>query len=341
MLLKDLTLAKGISGDESDIRKIIKSELNNDALETFTDNIGNLLVTKNIEAESIKVLVTAHMDEVGLMITMINDNGSLKFKTIGSIDERVLASKRFYIGSKRVPGVIGTKPVHLIEDDEKKQPLKAKALYIDIGCNSKEEAEKLVEVGDYAYFDSDFVEMENKCIKSKAFDNRVGCNLIIDILKESYNVNLQACFSAQEEIGARGSGPAVRRLKPDCAIIIEGTSCSDVPGTEERNMAAKFNNGPVISKIDKSTIASKKLFDFVLDTARKYDIKYQIKEGIYGGNDSDSIQFSEGGIPTVVISIPCRYIHSPNSIMSLYDYSETTKLIKAVLNEINYSIIGG
>lgn len=334
MLLEELTLARGISGDESEVRNIIKAELKNYSIDTFADNMGNLFAEKKIDEESVKVLITAHMDEVGLIITMINDNGTLKFKTVGSIDERILASKRFFIGPKLVPGVIGTKPVHLLEDDEKKRPLTVKSLYIDIGCSSKKEAEKLIEPGDYAYFDGSFVEMENRLVKSKAVDNRVGCNIIIDVLKESYNINLQACFSVQEEIGARGSGPAVRRLKPDYAIVIEGTTCMDVPHTEERNIVARLNNGPTISIIDKSTAADKRLFEFVSETAKKCGIKFQIKEGIYGRNDSGSIQPSEGGIPTIVISVPCRYIHSPNSVMSLYDYDETVKLIKAILREL-------
>jgi len=341
VLIKELTLAEGISGDEFDIRNKIKTEINNNLFDVFTDSMGNLFATKKEKKESINVMVTAHMDEVGLMITLINDNGTLKFKTIGSIDERVLASKRFFIGPQLIPGVIGTKPIHLLEGDEKKQPLKAKELYIDIGCNSKEQAQQLVQPGDYAYFDTEFIEMENQMIKSKAFDNRVGCSLIIDLLMENYNINLQACFTAQEEIGSRGAGPAARRIKPDCTIILEGTTCCDVPHTEGHNIVAKINGGPVISIIDKATIANRKFFDFVTEIAKKNNIKYQIKEGIYGRNDSAPIQASENGIPTIVISVPCRYIHSPSSVMSLNDYNETAKLIKALLNELNYEIIGG
>ncbi|MGE5329905.1 MAG: M42 family metallopeptidase [Deltaproteobacteria bacterium] len=335
MLIRELTLAKGISGDEFDVRNKIKDKIDNDLFDIFTDSIGNLFAVKKEKNDSTNVMITAHMDEVGLMITYINDNGTLKFKPIGFVDERVLVSKRFLIGSQLISGIVGTKPVHLLEGDEKKQPIKAKGLYIDIGCNSKEEAEKLVQPGDYAYFDSEFIEMENQIIKSKAFDNRVGCSLIIDLLKENCNVNLQACFTVQEEIGLRGSGPAAVRLKPDYAIILEGTTCSDVPHTEEHSMVAKINGGPVISIIDRATIVNKKLFNFVIDTAKMNNIKFQIKEGIYGKNDSASIQSSESGIPTIVISVPCRYIHSPSSVMSMNDYYETLKLLKIILKELN------
>lgn len=333
MVLKELTLANGISGDEGQVRDIIKksiSEMKIDSL--FTDNIGNLYAVKN--GGDKKIMLATHMDEVGLMVTSISDNGTLKFKAVGTIDDRVLASKKVIIGEKRISGVIGVKPVHLLEDEEKKSPLKIKSYYIDIGCSKKEQAEKLVNLGDYVYFDTEYIQTENNVVKTKALDDRVGCTVIIETLKDEYNLNIQACFTAQEEIGSRGSTVAANRLKPDMAIIVEGTVCSDIPGAEGPERVTIMNRGPAVSIIDKSSIANRKFFELVIRTAEKKGIKYQIKEGVYGSNDAGAIQRSCAGVATVVISVPCRYIHSPNSMASLNDIDETVKLVKAVLHEL-------
>lgn len=334
MLIKELTLARGAAGDEYEIRGKIRNQICNYVNEISTDSIGNLYAVKAGGKNTKKIMLAAHMDEVGFMVTAITDNGMLKFRAVGSINEEIAASKRVEVGTKKIPGVIGMKPVHLQEKEEKKQPLKIKQMYIDIGCSKKEEAEKLVNLGDYIYFQSEFVDMGNKIIKSKALDDRVGCAVLIEILKESYDCVLQACFTVQEEIGLRGAGIAAYNLKPDTALIIEGTTCVDVPGVERHQMVTRLGEGPAVSVIDRTSYANKELVNTILQTAKEENIKIQIKEGIFGGNDAGKIQTSLEGIPTVVISVPCRYIHSPNSIMSLDDFEGTVKLVKAVLKNI-------
>ncbi len=341
MLLKELTMARGMSGDEHEIREVIKSYINSHVDECRRDITGNLYAIKSGRKIDKKVMLAAHMDEVGLMITSITDSGMLKFRAIGGIDDRILASKRVLVGTKKIPGIIGIKPVHLLEGNERKQGIKIKQVYIDIGCTKKEEAERLVSLGDYVYYDSEFVDMGNGILKSKAFDDRVGCAVLIEILKQRYEFTLQACFTVQEEIGLRGSGIAAYTLKPDIAIIIEGTTCSDVAGSEEHEMVTRMRGGPAISIIDKTSIGNKGLVKALLETARENNIKVQIKEGVYGGTDAGKIQTSMEGIPTVVISIPCRYIHSPNSIMCIDDLNDTVNLIDRFFRKLegnNFSL---
>lgn len=335
MLLKELVTINGASGDENQIRDKIRSILSQMGIDNaFRDNIGNLYAIKEGSKGYKNVMLNAHMDEVGLMVTSISDNGMIKFKAVGNIDERVLASKSVTVSDKQIKGVIGTKPVHLLEGEEKKAPFKIKNYYIDIGCRKKEEAEKLVGLGDYIYFNSEYTEVGNNVVKSKALDDRVGCAVIIEALKEKYSCDIAACFTAQEEIGSRGAKVAASRLKPDLAITIEGTVCSDIPGVEGPAKVTRMHRGPAVSIIDKSSIANRELFELAINTAEKNGIRYQVKEGIFGSNDAGVIQRTGAGVPTVVISVPCRYIHSPNSMVSLDDLNETIKLVKAVLYEI-------
>lgn len=334
MLIKELTLINGSSGDEKEIRETIKEKITHFVDRMQVDSIGNLYAIKDGASDSKKVMIATHMDEFALMVTSITDSGMLKFKPVGASNDMALASKRVVIGQRKVPGIIGIKPVHLADEGEKKRNIEIKNLFIDIGCSKKEEAEKIIELGDYVYFISDYVEMGNEIIKTKALDDRVGCAALIEILKEEYNCTIQGCFTAQEEIGTRGAGIAAFNLKPDMAIVIEGTTCSDVPDVEGHRIVTRLGKGPAISIIDASSIANKGLFNLFMDTAKKKNIEIQIKEGIYGGNDAGKIQTSIEGIPTIVISVPCRYIHSPNSIMSLKDFRDTIKLVESVLSEI-------
>jgi endoglucanase len=332
VLLEKLTIIQGASGDEFRVREAIKSEVEEYCSQIKQDSMGNLYAIK--EGCDKKIMLAAHMDEVGFMVTSITEQGMIKFKAIGSADDRVLASKKVLVGAKMIPGVIGMKPVHMQEKEERKQNIKIKQLYIDIGCSKKEEAEKLVSLGDYIYYDSMFADLGNGIYKSKAFDDRVGCAVLIEVLKESFQSTIQACFTVQEEIGMRGAGVAAYNVKPDLAIIIEGTTCSDVPNVEKNEMVTRMGAGPAVSIIDRSSYGNKDLVKTILETAKENNIKVQIKEGIFGGNDAGRIQTMMEGIPTAVISIPCRYIHSPNSVMCLEDYDNTIRLLKAVLKKL-------
>lgn len=335
MLLKELTLAGGISGDEGEVRELIKNNVSGYVDECWRDVVGNLYAINKGSKTDNKVMIAAHMDEVGFMVTSITDSGMLKFKAIGIwMYDGVVASKRVLVGSDKIPGVIGIKPVHLVESDEKKQNIKIKQLYIDIGCTKKEEAEKLVKPGDYVYYDSEFIDIGNGMFKAKAFDDRVGCMVLMEVLKERYEFTVQGCFTVQEEIGMRGAGVAAYNLNPDIALIIEGTTCSDVPGTEEHEMVTRMGEGPAISIMDKASYSNKKLVKLLIETAKDNNIKVQIKEGVYGGNDAAKIQTAMNGISTAVISVPCRYIHSPSSITYMKDLQATIELVNRFLRRL-------
>jgi len=326
-LLKRLTEANGVSGNENEVRELIRQEVEGLADEIKVDRIGNLIAVKKGKSNSKKVMLAAHMDEVGFIISGIGDNGMLKFKTVGGIDPRVLVSKRVRIGSKRYAGVFGIKAIHLQEPEERENAVKLKQMYIDIGAKSKEEAEKIVKPGDYAAFDSAFVPFGQNKVKAKALDDRVGCAVMIELLKDRYDFDLVACFTVQEEVGLRGAEVAAYHIKPDMAVVLEGTTCSDVPGVDEHLYSTVMGKGPAISFMDRTSIGNKSLIKALTAVAEEKGIPYQFKKGTTGGNDAGKIHLSRGGVPSVVVSVPCRYIHSPSSVMDLNDFYNTQKLM--------------
>lgn len=334
MLLKRLTEASGVSGNENEVREIIINEIKDNVDEIKVDKIGNIIVYKKGKINSPKLMVTAHLDEVGLMITNINDAGLLKFTTVGGIDKRILVSKSVKIGENKIPGVIGAKPIHLQKIDERKNALDINELYIDIGVNSKEEAEKLVSIGDYVMFDSEYLEFGNNLIKAKALDNRVGCSLLVDLLKSESELSFYGVFTVMEEIGLRGAGPAAYSVEPDISIILEGTLCSDMPKTDVHQVSTYLGKGPAISLMDRTTIYNIKFREQIVNVAKNNNIPYQFRKTTFGGNDSGKIHLEKGGSITTTISVPCRYIHSPISVMSIDDYENTYKLLKTILKEM-------
>lgn len=328
-LLKRLTEANGVSGNENEVREIIRDEISSFVDKIYIDGIGNLIAYKKGKAEEAKkIMLCAHMDEVGFIITSIGDNGMLKFKAVGGIDPRVLVSKRVLIGKDRIPGVLGIKAIHLQEPSERVNAVKIDQMYIDIGVKSKEEAEKLVKLGDYAIFDSELIEFGNKKIKAKALDDRVGCLAIMEALKEEYEHDVYACFTVQEEIGLRGAGVAAYHVDPEIAMVVEGTTCSDVAGVDEHMYSTIMGDGPAITIMDGSSISNKDLIKMLKDIAEEKDIPYQLKKGTTGGNDAGRIHISKEGVATCVVSVPCRYIHSPSSVMDMDDFKNTIELVK-------------
>lgn len=328
-LLRRLTEANGVSGNEDEVRDIIKEEILPSVDKVYIDGIGNLIGYKKGKAKDAKrIMLCAHMDEVGFIITSIGDNGMLKFKPVGGIDPRVLVSKRVLIGKDRIPGVLGIKAIHLQEPSERVNAVKVDQMYIDIGVKSKEEAEKLVKLGDYAIFDSHMVEFGDNKIKAKALDDRVGCLALIEALKGEYDHDIYACFTVQEEVGLRGAGVAGYHVQPDIALIVEGTTCSDVSGVDEHMFSTVLGAGPAITIMDGSSISNKDLVEALKDVAEEKNIPYQLKKGTTGGNDAGSIHTSKAGVATCVVSVPCRYIHSPSSVMDMDDFKNTIELVK-------------
>lgn len=330
-LLKRLTEARGVSGNEDEVRRLIIEEVTPLADEVHVDRMGSVIAYKKGTRSNKKVMLCAHMDEVGFIITRIDDNGMLKFATVGSIDPRILPSKRVRIGEKAIPGVLGIKAIHLQEPAERERAVKVDQMYIDIGAKNKEEAKKLVKLGDYAVFDSECLYFGDNKVKSKALDDRVGCLTLIEALKDRYPFDLYACFTVQEEVGLRGAKVAGYSIQPDMALVVEGTTCSDVPGVEPHKYSTRMGEGPAISIADLASYSNKKMVSLLIECAKNANIPYQIKESISGGNDAGEIQRAGEGAMTAVVSVPCRYIHSPSSVADLKDINNTIKLVQEFL----------
>lgn len=336
MLLSDLTMLAGVSGNETAVREYIYRIIKDKCDEITIDSMGNMCaLMRGTDKNPKKVMLCAHMDEIGMITSQITDNGFIKFKTVGGIDPRIMVSKRVLIGKNAHPGVIGYKAVHLQDKAERETTAKAKNLYIDIGAKDKKDAEKRVKIGDYIVFDSDYREFGNGLIKARALDDRAGCAVLAELAGQRFNFDLYLCFTVQEEIGLRGATIATNRIHPDLAIVLEATTCSDVAGTKPEERSTVLGGGTAISFIDRSTYYNKKLTHFLYQLADTNHIPVQYKQTAMGGNDAGSIHLACGGIPTAAISIPARYIHSPSSVISKTDFNACRSLVKLFLQEAN------
>lgn len=329
--LKKLTTLDGVSGDEKPVRDYIIEIIKGRVDSWHVDNMGNLIAFKKGTGAGRKVMLAAHMDEVGLLVTGINDNGLLKFKAVGGIETRVLVGKRVRIGRDRVPGIIGYKPIHLQDASERKSSVKKSALAIDIGAKDREQAEEWVSVGDAVAFDYDPVEFGDRKIMAKALDDRSGCAILTELLKNRYPFDLYGCFTVQEEIGLKGAKAAAYAVAPDLAIVLEGTTCYDLTGTDEHMMSTRLGGGPAVTVMDRSVISDRGLFRFIADTAENGGIPWQIKRTVSGGTDAGRIQVSGSGVKVCTIAVPCRYIHTPVSVMDKSDFFNTLRLAQEVL----------
>lgn len=336
-LLKKLCCAPGISGDEKEIRDIIINEIKDSADEYRVDPMGNILAFKKGRNKAeVKTLLSAHMDEVGFIVTDITSDGALKVEEVGGIDRRVIPGKQVTVGKNRVNGVFGIKPTHLLKPDEKDKIPKLDNMYIDIGAKDKEEAEKFVQPGDSVIFNSPFICDENRII-AKALDDRIGCLVLIDILKSDIEYDLYFSFVVQEEVGLRGAKAAAYTIDPQAAIVVEATTAADTAHTEEEKQVCKMGEGAVISFMDRRTIYDKEYYKAAFDVAKQSNVKIQPKKAVAGGNDAGVIHSSRGGVRTLAVSFPCRYIHSSASIIAVSDY----KAVYTVARQTALAIAGG
>ncbi|MCR4616377.1 MAG: M42 family metallopeptidase [Clostridiales bacterium] len=327
-LLKELCLLNGTSGRENEVRDYIIEKIKGHG-EFDVDPLGNLIVSKKGKNPSKnKVMLAAHMDEVGMMITYITDDGFLKFTTVGGIDSRVLLGRAVLING--INGIIGIKPIHLLDKSEEHDLPKNDSLYIDIGAKDKADAEKYVNIGDCAYFQSDFVPFGDGFIKSKAIDDRAGCAILIDMICREQDYDLTFAFTVQEEVGLRGAKSAAFEIAPDYAIVAESTTAADIEGVEGSKQVCKLGSGAVISFMDRTTIYDKELYDTAFELAKEKNIKMQPKTYVSGGNDAGSIHQSRSGVKTITVSLPCRYIHSPSCVIKLEDMYEAAKAVQAL-----------
>lgn len=318
LVLKKLTEAFGPSGYEDEVREIIKNEMKDFCDELYEDNIGNLIChKKGIMVDDKSIMLTAHTDEVGFIISYVNDNGYLKFQTIGGIDPNVLVSKKIVIGENKICGVIGTKPIH--QNKENNDKIKISDLYIDIGAKSKEDALKIINIGDYACFDSHYIEFGDGFVKAKALDDRVGCCAMINVAKRMPEADIYYVFAVQEEVGHRGAIIASKKINPAFAIVLEGTTCSDVPGTDDFGFSTHIGNGAALSMRDGGCYSDVELTHDIMNFTRKNNIKCQYKQTTLGGNDAAAVQLSNNGVKVAALSVPCRYIHSQSNVAKLSD----------------------
>ena len=346
-LLEKLSLIFGPSGCEGEVADFIVSQIEGDCDSITRDRVGNVIAKvsgRGIEYNSEspkKVMICAHMDEVGVMISDITEEGYLKFMTVGGISPTVLLDKRVVIGEgdKRINGIISSKAIHMQSAEERTKVTPISKMYIDIGASSEAEAREYVEIGDVGVFDSDFVRFgeEDKLIKGKALDDRLGCAIMIDLMRQLHEsgkgleYDVYFAFTCCEEIGISGAVVAANTISPDAAIVLESTAVADICGVPESSRVAKLGDGGAISLMDRSTIYDRNIVELALSVAEIKGIKAQIKRYISGGNDSANIQRSGKGVKVLSLSAPSRYIHSASNVVHADDIDSMRELVYALV----------
>ena len=333
-LLKKLCETPGISGYEERIQKVIREELEKVTDEVKVDKLGNVIGIKKAKktsdkASPKKVMIAAHMDEIGFMVRFIDKEGFLRFVPVGGFDPKTLIAQRVVVhGRKDIGGVIGSKPIHILEEEERKKVPKIKDLFIDLGLK-KDEVLEIVKPGDFVTLDRNFKELNDQIITAKALDDRAGVYVMIESLKrvKDWEIDIYAVATVQEEVGLRGATVSSFSVEPDAGIALDVTIASDLPGTKEEERLTNLGGGTAISLMDSHTISNKKLVDFLRDIAEENKIKYQTDILLGGGTDAGAIQRSKSGVPVCTVSIPTRYIHSVVEMCNKEDIENSIKLM--------------
>ena len=330
--LKALCALDGVSGDEDRVRDFIRRQAEPWAETVRTDALGNLIVHKRgRKPAGNKLLLCAHMDEVGLIVTRATEDGFLRFDFVGGVDRRVALGKPVVLGPNKIPGVIGMKAIHMLSAEERKKVPKTEALYLDIGAADKEEALSKVPLGTYGAFVGEPEELGDGLLKAKAIDDRVGCAILLELLKEDLPLDVTFAFTAQEEVGTRGAFGAAFSVTPEVALVLETTTAADLPGVEGARRVCAPGRGPVISYMDGGTIYDRSLFETLRRLAEERQIPWQVKEYIAGGNDARTIQRSKAGVRVAALSAAVRYLHAPASVGSIRDFGQMLTLTRAFL----------
>lgn len=325
--LKTLCALSGPSSYEGPVRNYLRSRAEAAGAEIRIDNLGNLIcVKRGKKAAPNRLMLAAHMDEVGLMVKRITAEGYLKFGCLGGIDRRVLVGKPVFLGKDQIPGVIGLKPIHLASGEERKKIPKQDDLYIDIGVQNREEAERFTHMGDFAVFSDAITEFGNGMLKAKAIDDRIGCAVMIELLERDLPMDVTFAFTVQEEVGTRGAFGAAFSVEPELALILEGTTAADSPTTDVHRRVCSPGRGPVICYMDGATVYDRGLFELLRDVAEEQSIPWQTKEYISGGTDARAIQRTKAGVRVGAVSAAVRYIHSPSSVGSIQDFEHVEAL---------------
>lgn len=331
MILRELSEAIGLSGAEDDIRALIVGHICDYVDEMQVDTMGNLLAVRRGTGHSaLRIMAAAHMDEVGMIAMGVDGDGFIRFDQIGGLDDRILPGARVLVGPDRTPGVVSWTPIHLNTEDN---TVPRKRLRIDIGAANKAGAESVVKPGDRIAFDSPFVEL-GPTVRGKAFDDRAGCASLIALIQgERFPFDLHVAFTVQEEVGTRGAQIAAQRFAPDAAFVLETTACHDLPqdpDEPDQTTITRLGGGPAITVMDRSMISDPRLVRHLARVAEAEGIPYQFRSPLHaGGTDAGIIHRTGAGVPSVVVANPCRYIHGPTSIMSLSDFENQSRLLRA------------
>ena len=348
-LIRELSLEFGPSNCEDRVREMIRPRAEKIADKIVVDRMGDLIALMSFGDKDAKgrkkIMVSAHMDEIGFMISSIRDDGMLTFGCVGGIDPSVMSGRKVLVGNEKgfISGVICSKAIHHKSPEERETPTKPKNMYIDIGAESREDAEAKVAIGDYGVFDSEFYGFgkNNRTLKSKALDDRMGCAAMLEIMDSlrvnapSENIDVYFCFTVREEIGRSGAGCVANRILPDYAIVLETTAIGDLPDTDAARRVADVGKGGVISVADRSTIYNRDFVDLALDLAQKNSVPAQIKRYVSGGNDAGHIHKSTEGVKVLAISVPTRYLHSPACVATLDDYESVRDLVEVIIRNSN------
>jgi len=335
-ILEKLSNACGVAGREEEIRNLMKRLLEPNVDEIKEDKLGNVISVKKGKKGAPTVMLAAHMDEIGLMAKNITKEGFLQFAKIGGIDDRILVTQKVLVHTDKGPitGVIGSKPPHILKEEEKKKVIEAEDLFIDIGAKDKQDAQKMgVRVGDAVSFDIKFARAGKDSVVGKAFDDRVGCAALIETMRQLPRVDctIYAVGTIQEEVGLRGAATAAFQLYPDMGIALDVTVAGDIPGVKEVEAPAKMRAGPALTVADAGLITHPKVLRLFIDSAEENKIPYQLETGLMGTTDAARIALTKEGVPSGVISVPTRYIHSPASMLSLEDVENAVKLVVAAV----------
>jgi len=338
-LLRTLCNAFGPSGCEDAVRDIIKEQISDICSDIKIDRLGNLIAHLSFgEGEKKKLMLSAHMDEVGFMVNEITDEGYLKFSTVGGISGAVLSGRRVVVGDEKTQanGIIASKAVHQKSKKEREEIPDVEKLLIDIGVDKDEEAKKFVSVGTFGTFAPNFSTFgkNNRMLSSKALDDRFGCAILIEVMRDlvknppkNLSLDLYFCFTVREEVGLSGARVAAQTICPDYAIVLETTAIADIPDVPESSRVAQVGDGGVVSLMDRSTIYSREMINIALETAKACDIAAQVKKYVSGGNDAGQIHKAGAGTKTLALSAPTRYLHSPVCVASLDDYEAMRALV--------------
>lgn len=342
-MLKDLTDAKGIPGNEREVRDVMKKYITQYSDEVTTDHLGSLIAKKVGQENGPKIMIAGHLDEVGFMVTQIDDKGFLRFQTVGGWWSQVMLAQRVTIVTSKgdVTGIIGSKPPHILPPEARKKPVEIKDMFIDIGATSREEALEFgVKPGDQVVPYFEFTVMKNeKFLLAKAWDNRIGCAIAIDVLKNLKGTDhpnvVYGVGTVQEEVGLRGARTSANMIEPDIAFGVDVGIAGDTPGISDKEAASKMGEGPQIILYDASMVSHKGLRDLVTDTAGELSIPYQFDAIAGGGTDSGAIHISANGVPALSITIATRYIHSHAAMLHRDDYENAVKLITEVVKKLD------